>query len=145
LHRNHGSEVNLALPTLAIYHTHDTVLNVGVDAGTRPESGDYTKSRRKTEVRPFVLSPSLTNQYSKVAYHTRNAVSSSMTAKPIKAKTTPRLERLKDRIRYKLGRPLTDQEERLIELSAALLEADNSDSNDAQRSASSLSDSSTRS
>lgn len=34
MHRYNGCEVNLPLPTLAINHTHDTVLNVGIDAGT---------------------------------------------------------------------------------------------------------------
>ena len=44
--------------------------------------------------------------------------------KPTKARSNPRLERLKDRIRCELKRPLTAHEEHLIELSAALLNDD---------------------
>ncbi len=47
-----------------------------------------------------------------------------MTAKPSKGFSDPRIARLKDRIRHKLGRPLTDHEQHLIELSAAILDED---------------------
>ncbi len=47
-----------------------------------------------------------------------------MTAKPSKGFTNPRIQRLKDRIRHKLGRPLTDHEQHLIELSAAMLDGE---------------------
>ena len=40
----------------------------------------------------------------------------------VSAKFNSRLEQLKARIRGELGRPLTDQEEHLIELSATLLD-----------------------
>lgn len=42
--------------------------------------------------------------------------------KSVRARENPRVQRLKERIRFELGRPLTDQEEYLIELSAALLD-----------------------
>ncbi len=48
-----------------------------------------------------------------------------MTAKPSKGFINPRMERLKDRIRPELGRPLTDHELHLIELSAAILDEEN--------------------
>ena len=54
-----------------------------------------------------------------------------MSPKTSKARLNPRLVRLKDCIRQELGRDLTQQEERLIELSAALLESEDvTDPND---------------
>ena len=47
-----------------------------------------------------------------------------MSIRPIKSRIDPRVERVKDRIREKLRRPLTEQEEHLVELSAALLESE---------------------
>ena len=44
--------------------------------------------------------------------------------KSTKARWNPRIERVKDRIRHELCRPLTDHEEHLIELSAALLDSE---------------------
>lgn len=44
--------------------------------------------------------------------------------KSIKARENPRLERLKACMRLELGRPLTEHEEHLIELSATILSAD---------------------
>ncbi len=45
-----------------------------------------------------------------------------MTSKQSKGFTDPRIERLKDRIRHRLGRALTEHEQHLIELSAAILD-----------------------
>ena len=42
----------------------------------------------------------------------------------IKARENPRLQNLKQRIRHELRRALTDHEERLIELSAAILDSE---------------------
>ncbi len=44
--------------------------------------------------------------------------------KPAKARQNLRLERLKSRIEVGLGRVLTDREEYLLELSAAILDSD---------------------
>jgi hypothetical protein len=48
--------------------------------------------------------------------------------KSVKARDNPGVERLKGRIQLELRRPLTDQEEYLLELSAALLGSDNEES-----------------
>jgi len=47
-----------------------------------------------------------------------------VSAQPAKSRSNPRLQRVKDRIRHELRRPLTDHEERLIELSAAIFESE---------------------
>ncbi len=44
--------------------------------------------------------------------------------KSVKARDNFRVERLKERIQLELRRPLTDQEEYLLELSAAILGSD---------------------
>lgn len=52
--------------------------------------------------------------------------------KSVKSRENPRLERLKERIRHELRRRLTDHEEYLIELSAALLDSEDGESESAE-------------
>lgn len=86
------------------------------------------------EKNPHFFDTLVDNPWSSVLHQTspRRFSVPVVSVKPSKARYDPRLERVKIRIRRELQRPLTEQEERLIELSVVLeAEDDEENCNDA--------------